>query len=45
MVIERLAVASGVILIVYGVATLSSAAAIILAGAFLLAGGLWRARI
>jgi len=45
MVIERLAVAAGVVLIVYGVSMWSHPAAIILAGLFLLAGGLWRARI
>jgi hypothetical protein len=45
MVIERLAVATGVVLIVYGVSMWSRPAAIILAGLFLLAGGLWRARI
>lgn len=43
-IIERLAVLSGVGLIVYGVSLIYAPAAIILAGMFLLAGTFWRAR-
>lgn len=43
--VDRIAVLAGVGLIVFGVWMLSSAAAVILAGCFLLAGALWRARV
>jgi len=43
--VDRLAVLTGIGLIVYGVAMLSTPAAVILAGAFLVAGALWRARL
>lgn len=42
--IDRLAILAGVGLVVYGTSMLSAAAATILAGCFLLAGALWRAR-
>ena len=42
--IDRLAILAGVGLVVYGVSMLSSSAAVILAGTFLLAGALWRTR-
>lgn len=42
--VDRLAILSGVGLIVYGVSMLSRPAAVILAGLLLLAGALWRAR-
>ena len=42
MIIDRLAVLAGAGLMVYGAALLSRPAAAILAGALLLAGGLWR---
>lgn len=42
--VDRLALLSGVGLIVYGVSMLSRPGAIILAGLFLVAGALWRAR-
>jgi hypothetical protein len=42
--VDRLAVLVGVGLVVFGASMLSHAAAVILAGAFLLAGALWRAR-
>lgn len=42
--IDRLATLAGVALVIYGAAMLSSAAAVILAGCFLLTGALWRAR-
>jgi hypothetical protein len=45
MVIERLAVLVGVGLVVFGVSMWSHPAAVILAGLFLMAGGLWRARV
>jgi len=43
-IIDRLAVLSGVSLIVYGVSLIYVPAAIILAGLFLVAGAFWRAR-
>jgi hypothetical protein len=42
--VDRLAVLGGVGLVVYGVGMLSLPVAVILAGVFLLAGALWRAR-
>lgn len=43
--VDRLAVLTGIGLIVYGAAMLSIPAAVILAGALLVAGALWRARL
>jgi hypothetical protein len=43
--VDRLAVLFGVSLIVFGASMWSHPAAIILAGLFLLAGGIWRARV
>ena len=43
-VVDRLAVLSGVGLIIYGVSMMSRPTAVILAGLLLVAGALWRAR-
>ena len=43
-IVERLSVVVGAGLIVYGASMLSYPVALILAGAFLLAGALWRIR-
>jgi len=42
--VDRFAVLAGVGLVIGGVSMLSHPAAVILAGVFLLAGALWRAR-